>query len=341
MKRAEAEKEVPESELMRPRIIGGKEVPWFPTTRHEIDYFREHITTYGEELDADHPGFHDPVYRERRAFITNIAKNYRHGQPIPRVEYTPIEIETWRKVYTNLKKLYPTHACKEHNRVMPILEEQCHYTPDNIPQLEDINKYLEKATGWIVRPVMGLLSSRDFMNAFALKVFHSTQYIRHHSVPEYTPEPDIVHELVGHVPLFADPEFAKFSHELGLASLGASDEDIKKLATLYWYTVEFGLCRQEGQIKAYGAGLLSSYGELEYCLTDKPQLKELTIEEASTTSYDVTTYQPLYFVASSFEQARQQLIEFAKSMDRPFTVEYDEKTQTIIVHEKVAPQDKQ
>lgn len=182
---------------------------------------------------------------------------------------------------------------------------------------------------------MGLLSPRDFLNGLAFRVFHSTQYVRHPSRPHYTPEPDVCHELLGHVPLFCNAAFAAFSQEIGLASLGASDSDIQRLATIYWFTVEFGLCDEAGGRRAFGAGLLSSYGELEHSLSGKPEVRAFDAGVAARTAYPITDYQPLYFCCRSFSDAQAQVRAFAQHMDRPFTVKYDAYTQTVIVLDTV------
>ncbi|CAJ0959727.1 unnamed protein product, partial [Mesorhabditis belari] len=304
-------------------------VPWYPKKIQDLDQFANRILSYGAELDCDHPGFRDEVYRNRRKQFADIAFNYKNGEKIPNVEYTEEEINTWSTIYKELTKLYPKHACAEFNYIFPLLEQNCGYAADKIPQLQEVSDFLRTCTGFQLRPVAGLLSSRDFLAGLAFRVFHSTQYIRHHSVPNYTPEPDICHELLGHVPLFADMEFAQFSQEIGLASLGASDETIEKLATLYWFTVEFGLCLQNGEKKAYGAGLLSSFGELQYSVSDKPEVVPFEPSITSVTKYPITEYQPRYYLADSFTSAKNKLKTWASSIDRPFQVRYNPYTQTI------------
>ena len=193
---------------------------------------------------------------------------------------------------------------------------------------------MQGCTGFTLRPVSGLLTSRDFLNALAFRVFFSTQYIRHHSKPLYTPEPDICHEFLGHVPLFADPDFANFVQEVGLASLGVSDEDITKLATVFWFTVEFGLVRQAGELRAYGAGLLSSFGELDYCLSDKPKVLSFDPAVTALQKYPITEYQPVYFECESFASMTKKLKEFAASLQRPFTVELNPYASKVVVTDK-------
>ncbi|KAJ8366648.1 hypothetical protein AAFF_G00348070, partial [Aldrovandia affinis] len=291
-------------------------VPWFPKEIQELDRFANQILSYGSELDSDHPGFTDPVYRARRKQFADIAFNYRHGEVIPRVEWRSGGVWAWTTPRTP---------------VFPLLEKYCGYRQDNIPQLEDISHFLQSCTGFRLRPVAGLLSSRDFLAGLAFRVFHSTQYIRHGSKPMYTPEPDICHELLGHVPLFADPGFAQFSQEIGLASLGAPDDFIEKLATVYWFTVEFGLCKQGSEVRAYGAGLLSSFGELQYSLTDKPTILPFEPEKTSVQKYPITEFQPIYFVAESFEDAKAKVRKFSSTIPRPFSVRYNAYTQSIDV----------
>ncbi|XP_062402907.1 tryptophan 5-hydroxylase 1a [Sardina pilchardus] len=320
-----------DNSTLREEDVDMENVPWFPKKISDLDKCANRVLMYGSDLDADHPGFKDNVYRKRRKDFADLAMGYKHGDPIPRIEFTEEEVRTWSVVFRELNKLYPTHACREYLKNLPLLTKHCQYREDNIPQLEDVSRFLRERTGFTIRPVAGYLSPRDFLAGLAFRVFHCTQYVRHSSDPLYTPEPDTCHELLGHVPLLAEPSFAQFSQEIGLASLGASDDSVQKLATCYFFTVEFGLCKQEGKLRAYGAGLLSSISELKHALSGNARITPFDPNVTCNQECLITTFQDVYFVSDSFEEAKVKMREFAKTIKRPFTVRYNPYTQSVDV----------
>lgn len=322
-------------------VLDEKEVNWFPRHISELDLIANRTLDAGSDLLSDHPGFHDQIYRARRAELALVAKEHRWDKAIPRLPYSAEEIETWKVAWDRMQPIHEKYACKEYKSSMEQFKRHCGYGSSNIPQQQDISEYLKEQTNFRMRPVAGLLSSRDFLNGLAFRVFFCTQYIRHHSMPLYTPEPDIVHELVGHAPMFADRDFADFSQEIGLASLGASDDDILKLARCYWHSVEFGLCLEDGKHKAYGAGLLSSFGELEYACgvgetgSERPKIIPWDPQVASHQEFPITKYQPLYFLADSLQDAKQKMRRFCEDLQRPFFARCNAQTDTIYIDRPV------
>lgn len=318
--------------------VGSKAVPWFPIDINDFDHIGKRVLSEGDGIqDADHPGFRDPVYIARRDEITQMAMDYRMRDPISRVTYTDQEKEVWKYCYNNLIEMFKTNACDEFNWAIAEFQKEINLCANEIPQLDDISNLLRSRTGWRLKPVGGLLTQREFLNGLAFKVFHSTQYIRHHAQPLYTPEPDILHELMGHAPMFAHQEFADFSQEIGLASLGASEVELKRLAAIYWFTIEFGMCKQGGKPKAYGAGILSSVGELAYCVTDEPEFKPLDPYEIAQhhLSFPISSMQPTYFIAESFAKAKQQITDYCDDISKPFAVSYNSSNDTVTVDRKI------
>lgn len=254
------------------------------------------------QLDPDHPGFRDPEYRARRNRIAQIALEYRPGMPIPDAPYTREEHTVWRTIWEALNLAHQEHACREYLECVRRLE----LPHDRIPQLREVSEKVEAVSGFRLEPVAGLVEPRVFLESLADGVFLSTQYIRHHSTPLYTPEPDVAHEIIGHALTLASPRLAELNRLVGRAVLRTtSAEALERLARLYWFTIEFGVLREEGRVKAYGTGLLSSAGELE--AMHKAELRPLDLEAASRQNFDPTDFQPILFCADSFDEMYEKL----------------------------------
>jgi len=246
------------------------------------------------ELNPDHPGFRDLVYRRRRDEIAAAALAHRYPDPAPRIAYTDEEAGVWSLVLDELEALHRERACAEHLAAWPRLG----FHKARVAQLADVSEVLRAATGFSLQPVAGLVTPRVFMERLADGLFLATQYMRHHSRPRYTPEPDVIHELIGHAALLTDPRYAQVNRLFGEATRRAGDARVEQLIRVYWYALEFGLVRQDGQTRAFGAGLLSSIGELGRYATDA-SLRRFSIEEVSRTPFDPTQYQSTLFVADS------------------------------------------
>src|SRR6185436_2174889 len=259
------------------------------------------------QLDPDHPGLRDAEYRARRNQIAQIAMSYRAGNPIPDAPYTAEEHGVWQTIWQALGPAHRKHACSEYLYCLDRLA----FDTNRIPQLREISQKVEAISGFRLEPVAGLVEPRVFLESLASGVFLCTQYIRHHSTPLYTPEPDVAHEIIGHAVTLASPRFAEINRLFGESVRRTTNADeLDKLARVYWFTIEFGVLRENGEVKAYGTGLLSSAGELEEM--HKAELRPLDLERASKHAYDPTHYQSVLFCADSFDEMFGRLREFLK-----------------------------
>ena len=200
------------------------------------------------------------------------------------------------------------HACAEYLACLERLE----FDPDRIPQLDEVSRKVEAISGFRLEPVAGLVEPRVFLESLARGVFLSTQYIRHHSTPLYTPEPDVAHEIIGHAVTLASKSFAELNRLFGEAVTRTRDpKELDRLARVYWFTIEFGVLREDGRIKAYGTGLLSSAGELAEM--HNAELRPLNLEAAANLVYDPSHFQAFLFCADSFDEMYETLREFLVS----------------------------
>ena len=214
-------------------------------------------------------------------------------------QYTEQDHDTFRRLLARQCALLPGHAAHAFIEALPALGAD-----QGIPRFDDVNRRLRVATGWEIVAVSGLIPEKAFFELLAHRRFPVTDWIRRPEEFDYIVEPDVFHDLFGHVPLLFDPVFADYVQRYGQGGLRAHALGAGELLSrLYWYTIEFGLIRQTDGLRAYGAGILSSAGELVHSVrSPQPRRIALDLERCMRTRYKIDDFQATYFVIDSFEQ---------------------------------------
>ena len=258
------------------------------------------------ELEPGQPGREDEEYVRRRKALFALCRRHRLerlGPPI--IEYTPEETRVWREVSPQLDELHQKHACAMYLDA----KRELAITRDVIPQLRLLSDRLQVETNMHLVPAEGALPYRTFYEYIAERGFPVTQFLRHGSHPEFTPEPDMIHDCLGHVPPLMNRDYAELLTLIGKAVATTADgAQVLALKRFSWFSIEFGLIEEAGQTKVFGAGILSSTGEIPYSLfspevTRRPFVTDVVI----ATDYDPSRMQNRLFIAPSLPFLRREL----------------------------------
>lgn len=265
---------------------------------------------YGSIVQTDYPGAHDDEYRARVDGLIDESK--RAWPQIPTYNYTEEEHENWRLVSEILITLQDRYSASSYLEGREALD----LSIDRIPQLDDVSATMEATTGFMLAPVGGLLDKSEFLPMLQNRVMRSTPYIRHPSYPFFTPEPDILHELRGHAPMFMHEPFCELSVGIGnaaQAAVEAGDEDLLDLIGLfYWYTVEYGLILEDGELRIFGAGNNGGIQDMLRSIDPTVERKPFSIQAIKELTIDYDAPQEIFFVAESYEQITEIAHELMK-----------------------------
>ncbi|MCS6976726.1 MAG: hypothetical protein NZM31_06900 [Gemmatales bacterium] len=268
------------------------------------------------QLEPGHPGLGDEAYIQRRRELFALCRKHRLenlGPPI--IEYTPEETRIWREVSPKLDELHQKFACSMYLEAKQALN----ITREEIPQLRHLSERLQRETNMHLVPAEGALPYRIFYEYIAQRGFPVTQFIRHGSHPEFTPEPDMIHDCLGHVPPLMNQDYAELLTLIGKAVATATDgEHVLNLKRFSWFSIEFGLLEEHGEVKIFGAGILSSFGEIPYSVQSPEVRREPFVTDVViNTDYDPSRMQDHLFIAPSFVFLRRELEALVKRLGIP------------------------
>jgi phenylalanine-4-hydroxylase len=254
-------------------------------------------------LDTRNPGRLDPVYLARRRDLFRRCREARlTGVPAPQVDCTEAELAVWRHVLERLDTLHERHACRRYLAGKRAIALET----GRVPQVAELSHRVRAITGFELAPAEGTIEFREYFELVARGRFPVTQFLRHASDPEFTPEPDMIHDIVGHVPLLADLIVARVLRRLGQAALSAAPDQLLALNRFSWFLIEFGLVEEDGEVRILGAGILSSMGEIPVAVSSRVERRRFDLDEVVSTGYDATIMQDRLFVLESVESLERE-----------------------------------
>ena len=255
-------------------------------------------------------GFESRQATDPRCVPIQLSSAMPEGEAIPHREYTAEEHGTWQSLFQRQRALLDGRACDAFLDGLEIMG----FPVDRIPDLVDVHRKLKRTTHWSIALAPGLLAARDFYTALARRVFPSTNYIRARHELDYTPAPDLFHDIFGHTTLITDPYFANFYQKFGQVALRATGRMHSWLASFYWFSVEFGLINTPEGVRIYGNGILSSYSEVTYCLGDRVQRVPFDPQRMAEQPSDISILQPVLFIIDSFQQLEAEFDQWVKQL---------------------------
>jgi phenylalanine-4-hydroxylase len=258
------------------------------------------------ELEREHPGLGDSDYVTRRHTLFALCRAHRlHDLGPPLIQYTAEETRIWRDVSPKLDELHERHA----SAIYLAAKHALGISPVEIPQLRELSDLVRSKTNMHLVPAEGPLPYRTFYQYIAKRGFPVTQFIRHGSHPEFTPEPDMIHDCLGHVPPLMDQDYAELLTSIGqAASTATRGEQVLALKRFSWFSIEFGLIEERGETKVFGAGILSSTGEIPFSLLSPDVVRRPFVTgEVVETDYDPSHMQDQLFIIPSFAYLRVEL----------------------------------
>ena len=305
-------------------------VDWFPMSLEDLDQIGTHqrdldMLDY-DEMETKKSGAKKDLKKEE---FKKKMKLHKLKDPLPDQEWELQETKLWVKAYDQVNSRRMKYSTRSFNRNFEMLKRENMLIPNSVPKLESLNKFLIDKSNWRLKPIGEGITHREFLNTLAFRTICINMNMRPVETPEVFSQTDVLHQVLSHVPMLLDPRLCELLQKLGQLSLGATDNQIVELFTIYWFTVELGLYKEDGEYRFLGAAFTGSADNLDELdkITDKSgeRVRKLDLVQGTLpyAEFKISNVQPFYFYMNGYEDFNKQIDSYMESFYKPFNLRYN------------------